>query len=118
MIQIENTCNRGCHSNHVIKPLFIFLFSMKKFLFTFLAIIIVAAGYFLINRNIVKVNTVPAGWLTYTGNGIEFQYPGTFGANVWRAVTWPPTVTAVPADKDPVAFGCPKLKDSAMITES
>ncbi len=91
---------------------------MKKFLFTFLAIIIVVAGYFLVSRNIVKVNTIPAGWLTYTGNGVEFNYPATFGANVWRAVTWPPTVITVPADKDPVAFGCPKLKDSAIITES
>jgi len=92
---------------------------MKKIFLLLLIIIFAIAGYFFIwNTNVSKIPSVPTDRLTYTGNGIIFSYPKTFGANVWRAVTRPPTVTIVPAGKDPIALGCPKLKESSMITES
>ena len=93
---------------------------MKRFIFTFVAIIIIVAGYFVIKNmpNTSNTSNIPANRLTYSGNGIRFSYPESFGANVWKAVTWPPKVTAVPADEDAIALGCPMLKDSSMITES
>lgn len=93
---------------------------MKKFLFTFVAIAIIIAGYFVIKNMPSTSNTsnVPANRLSYSGNGIVFNYPATFGANVWKAVTWPPKVTVVPADENAISIGCPILKDSSLITES
>lgn len=91
---------------------------MKKILFILLAIIIIGIGYFLIKNNILQTSDIPATRLSYSGNGIEFQYPKTFGANVWRAVTWPPKVILVHTNEDPISVGCPILKDKTMITES
>jgi len=91
---------------------------MKKFLFIFVAIIIVIAGYFLVSKNVIKLNAIPIDRPTYTNGHVTFQYPKTFGANVRKAVTRPPTVTTVRADQDPIALGCPTLKDSSMITKS
>ena len=85
---------------------------MKKFLFTLLSIIVVVAGYFLINKNMSKINSVPTNRLTYTGDGFKFQYPGTFGADVRHATNRPPKVMLIPTNEDPVALGCPLLKNS------
>ena len=90
---------------------------MKKFLFTFVAIAIIIAGYFVI-KHMPNTTTIPANRLTYSGNGIVFYYPKTFGANVWKTVTWPPKVTVVPTDEDAISIGCPTLKDNSLITES
>jgi|GEM_PF-2054595 len=56
-----------------------------------------------------------AGWLTFTDgkNGFSFQYPASFGANVWRPTQWPPKATYVPAGQDPVAVGCPNLQSGS-----
>ncbi|PIR07124.1 MAG: hypothetical protein COV55_01695 [Candidatus Komeilibacteria bacterium CG11_big_fil_rev_8_21_14_0_20_36_20] len=42
-------------------------------------------------------------------NGYEFQYPESFGANVWGAHFWPPKVTVVSINENPVKNGCPEL---------
>lgn len=91
---------------------------MKRFLFTLLVVIIVGAGYLVIKNNVLQTSAVPTTRHSYSGNGIEFQHPDTFGANVWRAVTWPPKVTLVPMNEDPISVGCPILKDKTMIIES
>jgi|GEM_PF-654432 len=52
-----------------------------------------------------------ADWKTYQDqqNGVSFQYPETFGANVWRTQSWPPKLTVVPIGQDPVQVGCPDV---------
>lgn len=89
---------------------------MKKFVFSILAIACIVVGYFFVKN--MATPSVPSDWLTYTESGIRFQYPESFGATIWRSVTWPPKVTLVPANKNAIALGCPMLTDSAMITES
>ncbi|MEI8091029.1 MAG: hypothetical protein WCG98_01980 [bacterium] len=90
---------------------------MKKFFITLLIVILIIAGYFVI-RSKTSTVTIPTGWVAYTGNGVQFFYPTTFGATVWKATMRPPVLTVVPADKDAIAIGCPMLQDSATITES
>ena len=55
------------------------------------------------------VSDKTAGWKTYVDsqNGFEFKYPGTFGADVWRPVFWPPTTTVISINEDPIVKGCP-----------
>lgn len=91
---------------------------MKKYLLTLLVIIVIVVIYFFVKTNTPMISSIPDGWATYTGNDVQFFYPTTFGANVWRVDTWPPVVTVVPANKDAIALGCPMLKDAATITES
>ncbi|MEI7920166.1 MAG: hypothetical protein WCH65_08750 [bacterium] len=97
--------------------LFVIFLTMKKFLLSMLAIACIVAGYFFV-KNMSAITAIPTDRLTYSGNAMSFQYPEHFGATIWRAVTWPPKVTAVPAEKNVIALGCPMLVDSAMITES
>ena len=105
--------------NNLYHSFFIFsLSSMKKYLFSFLAIIILIAGYIIFSKNPLVMTTLPAGRTHYTGNDISFYYPESFGANVWKAVTWPPKVTIANPDQDALLIGCPLLKDSAIITQS
>lgn len=91
---------------------------MKNFLFIFSAIIIIIAWYFLINKNIAKIDSIPGNRLLYSGSGIEFGYPASFGANVWNSVTRPPKVTIVDKKENVLAIGCPLLEDTNIITES
>lgn len=86
---------------------------MKKFFFTLLAIAVVISGYIIINKNTQHVK-IPANWIIYTGNGVQFMYPEKFGAHVWKSTTRPPQVTMVTPDKDPIALGCPLLKDTGI----
>lgn len=90
---------------------------MKKVVLVILLTIIVLAGYFVLRSN-TSMMSIPSDRVAYTGNGVQFFYPATFGAHVWRVDKRPPVVTVVPANKDAIAVGCPMLKDSATITES
>lgn len=91
---------------------------MKRILVAIILIVVVVACYFVIKKTMPQTSNVPTTRLTYFGEGITFKYSETFGSNVWKAVTRPPVVTVVPADKDPIALGCPMLKDAASIVES
>jgi hypothetical protein len=81
---------------------------MKKVMLVLLLIIIVVAGYFVMRQNTQTIK-VPASRASYKGDGIQFQYPKTLGANVWKAVTRPPVITVIPTDNDSVVVGCPML---------
>jgi len=91
---------------------------MKKILFTGIALLIVVTGYIIITRTTPIQSTIPSGWLTYSESGITFSYPKSFGAYVWKSVTWPPKVTLVPLGQNPLAVGCPRIIDSANIISS
>jgi len=56
-----------------------------------------------------------ANWKTYSNTeyGVEFKYPETFEANVWRAQFWPPIVNVIPLSKDPLKNGCPDVPSDA-----
>lgn len=86
---------------------------MKKIILAILLVIIVLAGYFVIRSNTSTVN-IPSDRVAYTGNGIQFFYPTTFGANVWRVDQRPPVVSVVPAGKDALAVGCPLLQNAGI----
>lgn len=91
---------------------------MKRFLFTILAFLVVGIGYIIINKQTLFTRVIHPSRLTYSGNGITFEYPATLSGNTWRTITWPPKVTVVSPDQDPIALGCPDLQDSSRITES
>lgn len=57
-------------------------------------------------------------WKTYEDekNGVEFKYPENFGANVWRAYSWPPKLIVVSDTQDPLKAGCPDLSPNASNT--
>lgn len=90
---------------------------MKKFLLSMIAVGSIVGGYLVIT-NMQSTSTIPTNRLSYSGNGMQFEYPESFGATIWKAVTWPPKVTVVPANEDAIALGCPMVKDSSMVTES
>ena len=91
---------------------------MKKILLSFLAIVILIAGYFVISKTLWRVETIPSTWLTYSGNGVQFKYPESFGATVWKATTRPPKVSVVKKSQNPFVVWCEILGDSGMVTES
>ena len=86
---------------------------MKKIILAILLIIIVLAGYFVIRSNTSMTN-IPANRVAYTGNGVQFYYPPSFGANVWRVDQRPPVVSIVPTGKDALAIGCPLLQNAGI----
>lgn len=91
---------------------------MKRFLFTILAFLAVGIGYILINKQTLFTGVDHTTRLTYSGNGVTFEYPATLSGNVWRAIQWPPKMTVASPTQDPIALGCPNLQDSSRITES
>lgn len=60
-----------------------------------------------------NINVSPArlhpDWKLFTdpSNAYTYEYPATMGANVWRAVQWPPMVTVSSTVADAVTKGCP-----------
>lgn len=56
-----------------------------------------------------------ANWKTYKDEktGAEFKYPEKFGANVWRADSWPPKLIVVSGSEDPLKVGCSDLSPNA-----
>lgn len=76
---------------------------MKKIILAILLVIIVLAGYFVIRSHTSMVN-IPSDRVVYTGNGVQFFYPTTFGATVWRADQRPPVVSVIPTGKDALAI--------------
>ena len=84
---------------------------MKKFLFTLISLIIIGAGYLGITYILPQTSKVPTTRLTYSGNGIFFNYPEIFSGNVWRPLSWPPVVKIVSLHQDPISVGCPDMKN-------
>jgi hypothetical protein len=58
------------------------------------------------------MRTTNSGRQTYNGSGFQFQYPSKFSGNLWSPRTWPPVVHVVSLRQDPVAIGCPDMKDT------
>ena len=87
---------------------------MRRILFTTISIIIIGIGYLGITYILPQTNEVPSTRLTYSGNGIFFNYPKTFSGNIWRPLSWPPVVKVVPLGQDPISVGCPDIKNIVM----
>ena len=85
---------------------------MKKLILTLLLILIVIIGYFVIRKSTQTIN-IPTSRVNYTGNGVQFRYPKTFGATVWKSTTRPPLLTVVSAGENALAIGCPMLVNSS-----
>ena len=62
-------------------------------------------------NNVPIVSTVTSNRQTYSGQGFQFQYPKHFSGAIWQPSTWPPVVTLVPLNQDPIAIGCPEMKN-------
>ena len=62
--------------------------------------------------NASTMRTTNSGRLTYNGLGFQFQYPKNFSGNVRHPITWPPVLHVVSLTQDPVAIGCPDMKDT------
>jgi hypothetical protein len=67
------------------------------------------------SQTIAKLETQTADWQFYSNSerGFSFKYPVDFGANVWKPEIWPPAVTVVGANIDPIEAGCPNLQKSS-----
>ena len=63
-------------------------------------------------NSVPRVNTVPSNRQTYSGQGFQFQYPKHFSGAIWQSNTWPPVVTLVPLYQNPIAIGCPDMKNT------
>lgn len=55
------------------------------------------------------------GWSLYIDEktGTQFSYPAEFGTKVWHPKFWPPRLTVVSTDLDPVRNGCPNFPADA-----
>ncbi|MDD2646980.1 MAG: hypothetical protein PHV78_03840 [Patescibacteria group bacterium] len=90
---------------------------MKKRIIWIIIVIVFAILLLLATKFIVNYQPnnpaykIPSDWLTYLDNinGTTFRYPATFGANVWRAQSWPPKLTIVQSSQDALKIGCPEL---------
>ena len=58
---------------------------------------------------------ISAGWETYKDvvNGIEMKYPATFAGAVWRAQTWPPTVSVL-SGKENADEACSQISSGSI----
>jgi hypothetical protein len=91
---------------------------MKRYFLWIFACVLLGGLIFVSSTYPDKREQIPHDRLIYSSTGITFHYPKTFGANVWKAVTWPPKVTVVNKNQEAMDLGCPTLKDAAIISES
>lgn len=56
------------------------------------------------------------GWSVHVdeGTGIRLAMPDAFGANVWSPVQWPPRFSLIPAEQNPVVYGCEDFSRSSL----